>query len=305
MRIRVVLTTVLAAAAGVGCELQEVTTAEPVRFAVAEVVLQAEADTQFAYLQSGVGPAHLRIEGARVRVFADGGADTLVFHETDAWRCISPLPTHEDVIGSCYMGIATSLPIRSGGEYRLRIDLPDGGQLSGFTRVPGPLQLLTPNRAVCALPPDTSLELRWRRAADTWVYAVEVQLHDIFPILVQRGVVADTANVPLRLSGLAISAGDTTLVLPGELGLFDRFDADVHPILLALRDGLPAGVRGEVLVGAADRNYVNWARGGVFNPSGVVRVPSVRGDGTGVFGSMSAARFSLRVTRDPTLPACR
>jgi hypothetical protein len=118
-------------------------------------------------------------------------------------------------------------------------------------------------------------------------------------------VVADTPNVPLRLQGLAFTALDTTLVLPGELGLFDRFDVVLHPILVALSAGLPEGVSGTVVVAAADRNYVNWVRGDSFNPSGPVRVPSVRGDGTGVFASMSTARFQLQVVRGGTLPPCR
>lgn len=286
-----------------GCELQEVTTAEPARFVVAEVVLQAGVDTQFAYLQAGLGAQDLRVPGAQVRVFAVGHADTLVYRETDAWRCISPLPTHDDVVGTCYL--AGGARIEPDVAYGLRIDLPDGGRLTGQTRVPGPLRLLTPASTECALPPATSLEVQWSQASAAWVYAVEAQLYDIFPILVQRGVVADTPNVPLRLSGLAISASDTTIVLPGELGLFDRFNADLHPILIALRSGLPEGVSGDIAVAATDRNYVNWARGGSFNPSGVVRVPSIRGDGTGVFGSMSLARFSLRVTGDASLPRCR
>jgi len=73
---------------------------------------------------------------------------------------------------------------------------------------------------------------------------------------------------------------------------------------VALSRGLPEGVSAEVVIAAADRNYVNWVRGDSFNPSGAVRVASVRGDGTGVFGSFSSARFRLRVTRGGTLPAC-
>ena len=60
-------------------------------------------------------------------------------------------------------------------------------------------------------------------------------------------------------------------------------------------------------IAAADRNYVNWVRGGNFNPSGQVRVPSVRGDGTGVFAATVVR--SLRVFAAPPgapydLPLC-
>jgi hypothetical protein len=48
---------------------------------------------------------------------------------------------------------------------------------------------------------------------------------------------------------------------------------------------MPAGTAARVTVSAVDRNYVNWVRGGNFNPSGTVRIPSVEGDGTGFFGT--------------------
>ena len=97
---------------------------------------------------------------------------------------------------------------------------------------------------------------------------------------------------PLYLFGLAIAARDTTIVFPGEFGVFSRADLDFEVSTL-LQKGLPAGVGATVSVGAVDRNWVNWARGGNFNPSGVVRVPSVRGDGTGVFGAGVIRTFGV------------
>jgi len=58
-----------------------------------------------------------------------------------------------------------------------------------------------------------------------------------------------------------------------------------------------------VTIAAADRNYVNWERGGNFNPSGAVRVASIRGGGTGVFGSMVPLTFT--VTVGGSQPACK
>jgi hypothetical protein len=63
------------------------------------------------------------------------------------------------------------------------------------------------------------------------------------------------------------------------------------------------------MISATDRNYVNWVRGGNFNPSGVVRVPSVGGDGIGVFASTVTRTFEVVVNPDPagglfTAPAC-
>jgi hypothetical protein len=301
---RVTATVIVALAAASGCELQEITTAAPVDFVVAEIVLQAGQAAQYAYLQRSLGSGDVEVKGAQIVIVDEASGDSLRFQQTDPAFCLQPLPEEGDVVGTCYHAVSTSNFVRPGRAYQLRIGLPNGGRLTGRTIVPAEVRLARPAEAVCALPPDTTLELVWTRAADAWVYDVEVKLHDIFPHLVARGVVADTPNVPLRLDGLSITAADTTLVIPSELGLFDRFNADLHPILLALQRGLPEGVRGEVVVAAADRNYVNWARGGSFNPSGLVRIPSVRGDGTGVFGSMTSDQLTLLVTRGAGLPAC-
>jgi len=287
----------------VGCELQEVITTSPDDFVVAEVILEAGADSQFAYLQRAAGQGNIRVPDAQVTV-SDGQGRVLQFGPVGYWRCLSPEPADPSTAGSCYAAHSGTVPILPGESYELRVVTAEGAQLTGSTRVPGPLTLRQPAGRECALPPDTSLELRWGMVPGAWAYDIEAEFNDIFPVLVQRGVVADTPNVPLRLEGLAITATDTVLVLPGELGLFDRFNADLHPILVALSHGLPEGVSAEVVIAAADRNYVNWARGDAFNPSGQVRVPSVRGDGTGVFGSFSSVRFSLRVTRDDGLPRC-
>lgn len=296
---------VLACAALAACELQEITTATPDPFVVAEVVLRAGADSQYAYLQRGLAGGGVAVPGARIRVIAEESADTFTFAPTDPWRCISPPPNDQDLLGSCYAAPSNRTPIRAGRTYQLSIELADGGRLTGRTRVPAQVSFVTPAAAACTLEPDTTLELRWRSAADAWAYDVELELRDIFPILVQRGVVPDTPNVPLRLDGLAITSADTTLVLPSELGLFDRFSGDQHPVLVALQRGLPEGVSGDLAVAAVDRNYVNWARGGAFNPSGFVRVPSVRGAGTGVFGSLTFDRFTFQVRRGGEGPACR
>jgi hypothetical protein len=111
---------------------------------------------------------------------------------------------------------------------------------------------------------------------------------------------------PLYLLGLAVSAADTTIVFPGEFGAFDRYDLD-QGLALALQKGLPAGTDARVVVTAADRNYVNWVRGGNFNPSGVVKIPSLRGDGTGVFATSVSRSFQVvapKAGAAPSAPPC-
>jgi hypothetical protein len=118
----------------------------------------------------------------------------------------------------------------------------------------------------------------------------------------------DVKSDTLELLGLSISASDTTIVFPGEFGIFSRFELD-QELATSLQDGLPAGVRAPVMISATDRNYVNWVRGGNFNPSGQVRVPSVRGDGTGVFASSVTRTFEVVVSAassqgPPSASAC-
>ena len=78
-----------------------------------------------------------------------------------------------------------------------------------------------------------------------------------------------------------------------------------HDVAVALQRGLPDSTSALVTVTAVERNWVNWARGGTFNPSGQVRVPSVRGDGTGVFGSALIRAFRVVSQSQPSaLPPC-
>ena len=118
----------------------------------------------------------------------------------------------------------------------------------------------------------------------------------------------DVESDTLELLGLSISASDTTIVFPGEFGIFSRFELD-QDLATSLQDGLPPGTRAPVMISATDRNYVNWVRGGNFNPSGQVRVPSIRGDGTGVFASTVTRTFEVVVNPTPPggafpAPAC-
>ena len=113
-----------------------------------------------------------------------------------------------------------------------------------------------------------------------------------------------TEEDPLLLVGLSISEQDTTIVFPSEFGIFDRFDLE-QDLSVRLQTGLPNSTTAEVSITAVEGNYVGWARGGNFNPSGQVRVPSLRGDGMGVFGATVSRRFFV-FSSDQTslLPDC-
>ena len=108
---------------------------------------------------------------------------------------------------------------------------------------------------------------------------------------------------PLYLLGLSISDQDTTIVFPSEFGVFNRFELD-QAVAVRLQQGLPPATVAEVTITAVDRNFVNWARGGNFNPSGQVRVPSLDGDGTGVFAATVKRRFVVISESQAAAPPC-
>lgn len=302
MRCAALLCSALAIAA---CELQEVSLAEPEDVVVAEVVLRAYAARQHAVLHRTIGTGvDVRVPEARIEVQDESGA-TLVYTGAPDEVCFEGLDEDEVAPGSCYATPRGETPaVLPGRRYTLRIELPDGRILTGTTTVPGAFDPVRPELlpiGECRLAPDTTLELLWTQAAGAWVYVVETRMRGLAAALRPRGVSLDVD--PVRLMGLSISAMDTTLIFPSELGVFDRFDDDVASALVAIQNGLPPGVNAEVIVAAADRNYVNWVRGGRFNPSGLIRTPSIAGDGTGVFASVNPYSFRI-TTADRPVAAC-
>ncbi len=289
--------------AAAGCELTEVTVAEVQDSVIAEVILVAGPGPQRAMLHRTRGTgADNRVPGASVEV-RDARGRTLQFQPAPVSDCIDVPPDSAATVGSCYASpVEAPLDIAAGGTYELRVVLQNGGVLTGTTTLPGTFALTSPAVTPCAIPADTTIELRWTQAADAWAYIAESSITGIRAALADRGV--EVRKDPLRLFGLAVSRADTSIVFPGEFGLFDRADTDVAAALLALRRGLPPGVTARIVIAATERNYVNWARGGQFNPSGIVRVPSVRGAGSGVFGGIVAHEITLSTRPGSGLPAC-
>src|SRR5690606_12315283 len=115
--------------------------------------------------------------------------------------------------------------------------------------------------------------LTWTRSSGAWAYISSLRLTNWGDDLREAGVEVPD---PLDLTGVSVSASDTSQVFPGNLGLFQRFDLDQR-LLVRLQEGLPPEADAVLVVMAADRNYTNGVRGGRFNPSGNIRVPSVTG----------------------------
>lgn len=282
----------LLAIAGGACELEEVTVIDFSDVVVAEVyvtVAEAPADHRIrAFLHgtaAGGAPDSERFDDALVRVVRDGGF-TLDLALGLVSECVDSVP--EGAAGSCFVDAGLAAGLRPGDALDLRIVLGDGRTLLGSTRIPGAFRLegVSPS---CRLSPDTTLTLSWSRSDGAWAYVNETSINGLSDALASEGIEAED---PLYLLGLSVSAADTTVIFPSEFGIFDRFDLD-QDLALRLQRGLPAGTDATVSVTAVDRNYVNWVRGGNFNPSGQVRVSSLRGDGTGVFGAAVVRQLSV------------
>jgi hypothetical protein len=292
-----VLAGAVVASGAAGCDLREVVVTEAADVVVAEVVLEAGAQRQHALLhrtRPGSGGLH-DVPGAVVTVRAADGS-TLAFEATMLDDCIDS--TAVERRGTCYRSAERPDFVEAGGAYELEILLTEGGSLSGIVLVPGPFVLLRPLAESCRLQPESQLELAWSRAPAAWAYVAEASFTGLRAALAARGITVP--NEPLRLTGLSISASDTTMTFPAGLGVFGRFDPDLTAVLVALQTGLPSGTVAELTVAAVDHNYVNWVRGGSFNPSGRPRIPSVTGVGTGVFGAVAVQRAQIRVQTTST-----
>jgi hypothetical protein len=290
------LTAIGMAALAAGCELAEVTTQPGEEVLVVEAVLRTAAIQQRILLHPSLvagTPSGMEL-GARVVVRTETGRE-IVFAQTDLAAC---LEDETRLRAACYMSrTGEGYWVQAGREYELSVTTTDGRRLFGRTRVPGTFQVRQPamppgSARVCRLPPDTPLPLVWTRAAGAWSYVTEMEIRNLRSALGDR--ISREIPEPLSLLGLSISEADTTMVLPGDFGVFQRTDFE-QPLLRALQGGLPSGVTARVILAAADRNYVNAVRGGSFNPAGRVRIPSVAGDGTGFFGSLSITDLTIDV----------
>lgn len=308
MRIALVLA---AAALTTACELKEVSLTEPERVVVAE-----------AYVRVNLGPGLGIQPGPNISVFlhetlsitggskAVPGAQIVITRPSDGLRipleasvlgdCVIVTPAGQT--GTCYAPRAGTPGLQSlapSDRLDLRIDLAGGGVMTSETVVPGTFALLNvADAATCVLDPLTASDIVWSRSAGAWAYISDTFIHGL-----AASFDADQVEDPLYLFGLSVSSQDTAIVFPREFGLFARADLDFE-VSAMLQKGLPTDATATVSVAAVDRNWVNWSRGGTFNPSGVVRVPSVRGDGTGVFASTVVRSFRVAATSNPTAKKC-
>jgi hypothetical protein len=228
----------------------------------------------------------------------DGYSFKLIGEDTD--DCLESSPIEEP--GACFVAELPVARIGPSDIVEVLVELPGGGKITGAARVPGVFELDSIPHA-CVLPPNQLMTVTWSSSSDAWAYLSETSIRGLPEALSPEGIEVD--DDPLYLLGLSISDSDTSIVFPAEFGIFNRFTVDYADLAVRLQAGLPLGVTAEVSITAVDRNYVNWARGGNFNPSGQVRIPSLSGDGTGVFGATVGRGFDVLVSEQPSgLSAC-
>ncbi len=302
-----VLTVLLA---GSACELTETQLAQPEEALIVEAFVRlGDPDAKLfalAYNTIGTGP----VPDATIRITRDDGS-TIGLHKTnDPDECRVPIVVPEGADpfffrtfpdADCYDAAATEVATIAPGEFlEIEVLVADGRRLQGQTTVPGDFELLRPvqSTGACTLLPDILAEFEWTGSENAWAYVAETSIAGL-------SAYSQDVDEPLDLLGLAISSEDTTLVFPSEFGVFDRFELD-QEVALQLQKGLPPGTGAVVFVAATDRNFVNWVRGGNFNPSGAVRIPSLRGDGFGVFASyVQRFVFINQTGPGPQTPNCR
>ncbi len=290
------------------CDLQEITIVEIEEVVTAEIYVNLAEDPAEneirAYLHYTIGASQSSIDELSNALISVRRADglTLILVENNLDACLDSLPTTGS--GACFFADPGQTPSLSPGDLlEVEITFTDGGTLFGATRVPSSFQI-DGMPTTCRLDPDTLLPLGWSGSAGAWAYVNETSISGLTDALEPEGIEVKPEEDPLHLLGLSVSAEDTTTVFPSEFGIFDRFDLS-HDLSTRLQEGLPPGTTAEVSITAVEGNYVNWARGGNFNPSGQVRVPSLRGDGVGVFGATVSRRFDVVSSDQPSaLPDC-
>ncbi len=313
---------VLAAVLGAqGCELTEVTIAAPDDVIIAQTNLVVELDPElsggtlnvFTYLQRTLNPDMARpVSGAVISIAGPFGTVRLTERE-DGSDCfhlpgLAPGDTlttdHRLEFGSCYGARITPSPFAPGDALSQEIVVPDGRRLTAVSQLPGAFafQGLSQEDGRCRLEPDTNYRFSWTTAEGTWSYLSEARFEGLQDALAGRELEAPDT---LHLLGISIGDQDTEVVFPRQYGFFRLFDDDVSEIVNALQDGMPAGASAEIAVVATDRNWVNWVRGGNFNPSGQIHIPSVFGDGgTGSFGTGTGRRIRVTARPGETEPLC-
>lgn len=261
--------------------------AEPSRIGTQAVALVSEAHQQVL----------TEVPGASVRITGASGRSLSLVEEEDPLGACTVLPEDlygEDrpfgIVGSCHTATVAADIFAPGEVLTLAVTTPDGGVLEGTSRMPDAFvpQGLSVEDGRCRVEPDTDYRFSWAPVEGAWAHVGEAEVTGLSP-----GIWSSSDPLYLPVTVLGRGRDVTDMVFPADFLLELLSDVDNVELHRTLDVGLPGGARAEVTVAALDRNWANWIREGRLNINGETVVPSVFGDGTGMFGT--AVRWKVEV----------
>ena len=228
-----------------------------------------------------------RVPGASVRV-TNLSDRTLTLEELPDTSEACLTDREAPAAGTCYIASVPSAYFAPLEELTLLVNTPDGKELYGFSRIPG---LFTPSRLSlqdgrCRVNPETNYKIDWRSIRSTWAYIAEAEFMGL------RDNLWDEPGPLYLTAAWMVSSYPSYMGFPRKL-IEGEVPFAARKAARRLETGLPWGVTVDLAVAAIDENWANWIRPGQINVAGEVPVPSVFGDGTGMFGA--AVRWTATI----------
>lgn len=261
--------------------------AEPSRIDTRAMALVSEAHQQVL----------TEVPGAAVRITGAWGRSLTLVEEEDPLGACTVLP--EDlygvdrplgIIGSCHTATAASAVFAPGETLTLAVTTPDGGVLEGTSRMPDAFvpRDLAVEDGRCRVEPGTAHRFTWAPVDGAWAHVGEAEVTGL-----SRSLWSSSDPLYLPVTVLGRGREVTDMVFPKDFLIELLSEVDNVELHRTLDKGLPGGARAEVTIAALDRNWANWIREGRLNINGETVIPSVFGDGTGMFGT--AVRWKVSV----------
>ena len=189
--------------------------------------------------------------------------------------------------GTCYAASVPSAQFAPLEELSLQVATREGENLHGASTIP---DLFTPSRLSledgrCRVTPETNYRIDWNPFEGGWAHIAEAEFTGL------------RSNLwggpgPLYLTASWMASYPYSMGFPRKL-IEGDVPSNARKAARRLETGLPWGVTVDLAVAAIDRNWANWIRPGQINVAGEVPVPSVFGDGTGMFGT--AVRWAATI----------
>ena len=303
---RRVLTLLGMTAGAAGCDLTDAPTGSGQKLFVASATVVLTVDpaeptrigTRAVALVSEAWQQVLReVPGASVRITGASGRSLSLVEEEDPLGTCTVLRRESYTvdgqlrpIGSCHTATAASAVFAPGELLTLAVTTPDGAVLEGTSRMPDAFvpRGLSVEDGRCRVEPGTAYRFAWSPVDGAWAHVGEAEVTGLSPSLWSS---SDTLFLPVTVLGRGREVTD--MVFPRDFLLELLSDVDNVELHRTLEAGLPGGARAEVTIAALDRNWANWIREGRLNINGETVIPSVFGDGTGMFGT--AVRWKVSV----------